>query len=159
MNKLLITFLLISHLAVGSAGFALGVYLLPILIAPSAPTTEEINDISMDATYSAIFTRDLKDSDAFHWGEGKVFVGNKSISLMGKLAPGPDYRLYLAKEFVETEAKFKALKPQMVQVGNIDTFENFVVDVSEEIDTDEFNTVIVWCERFNEFITAAQYKD
>lgn len=80
------------------------------------------------------FTKDLKDSDAFHWGEGKVFIGNESITLMGNLAPGPDYRLYLSPEFVETEERFVQLKSSMVQVGSVVTFENFVVDVPEGIE-------------------------
>jgi len=37
--------------------------------------------------------------------------------------------LYLAPQFVETEAEFAPLKPQMVRVGDVKTSENFVVDV------------------------------
>lgn len=56
------------------------------------------------------------------------------------------------------EAKFNQIKSTMVQVGNVNTFENFVVAVPDGIDTAKFNTVIVWCERFGEFITAARYQ-
>ena len=158
MKKSVVVMLLGSHLLVGGIGFGLGIYLLPILIAPTAPTLMEVNEISASANYSAAFTRELEGSDAFHWGEGLVFVGEESITLMGKLAPGPDYRLYLSPEFVETEAQFEALKSSMVEVGPINTFENFVVDVPEGIDPSQFTTVIVWCERFGEFITAAEYQ-
>lgn len=118
----------------------------------------EINERSKKAVYSATFTRDLKDSDAFHWGDGQVFIGNESITFMGNLAPGPDYRLYLSPEFLETEERFAELKSSMVQVGAINTFENFVVDVPEGIEPSKFNTVIVWCESFGEFITSAKYQ-
>ena len=77
---------------------------------------------------------------------------------MGKLAPGPDYKLYLASEFVETEADFNRLKSTMVRVGDVKTFENFAVKVPADINPSNYNTVIVWCESFGEFITSAKYR-
>jgi len=77
---------------------------------------------------------------------------------MGTLAPGPDYKLYLSPQFIETEAEFNRLKNTMVRVGDVKTFENFVVDVAPGIDPLNFNSVIVWCESLGEFITAAQYQ-
>lgn len=158
MKKLTIAALLVSHLLVGAVGFGLGIYVLPILIAPEAPTMAEVNKISESASYSGMFSRDRQDSDAFHWGEGNVYVGKQAVTLMGELAPGPDYRLYLSKEFVETEEKFKQLKPDMVMIGGVNTFENFVVDMPSDIDPSQYTTVIVWCERFSEFISSARYQ-
>lgn len=155
MKRLL---LLASHLLALAIGFALGIYALPILIAPSAPSPQDIAAQSGPAQWTVQFRRDLKDSDALHWGEGTVSVGPTSISLLGKLAPGPNYKLYLSPEFVETEADFERLKPQMVQVGDVKTFENFLVPVPPGTDPGRFNTVIVWCEAFSQFITAAQYR-
>ena len=150
--------LLISHGLIGAAGFAAGIYALPILIAPDAPSAAEVSAASASATFTAEFRRDLKDSDALHWGEGKVSVGASSISHIGKLAPGPDYKLYLSPEFVETESDFKRLKPQMALVGDVRTFNNFVVQVPSGIDPSQYSSVIVWCETFGEFITSAKYK-
>ena len=62
---------------------------------------------------------------------------------MGELAPGPDYKLYLSPKFVETESDFNRLKPSMVRVGDVKTFENFVVNVPASIDPSDFNSVIV----------------
>lgn len=150
--------LLISHLAFGFAGFAAGIYALPILTAPPAPTEAEVKAQSSDAMYTAQFRKDLQDSDALHWGEGNVSISKNVITLMGELAPGPDYKLYLSPEFVETEADFNRLKPGMVQVGDVKTFENFVVGVPETIDPSQFNSVIIWCESFGQFITAGKYQ-
>lgn len=150
--------LIISHGLVGLFGFALGIYMLPILTAPPAPSESEIQTMSSQAQFSAEFKKDLQDSDAFHWGEGKVSIGSDFITLMGKLAPGPDYKLYLSKTYVETENEFNRLKETMVQVGDVKTFENFAIKVPDTIDPGEFNSVIVWCESFGEFITAAQYQ-
>ena len=150
--------LIATHCAVGVAGFAIGIYALPILTAPPAPSETAIEAISSQAKYTAEFRRDLEDSDALHWGEGKVSVGSESITLMGKLAPGPDYKLYLSPEFVETESEFNRLKSNMVRVGDVKTFENFVVEVPPGIDPSAFNSVIVWCEAFGQFITSAKYR-
>lgn len=150
--------LLGSHLAVLGFGFALGVYFLPVLTAPPAPSAAEVAAQAQVAQWTAQFRRDLKDSDALHWGEGRVTVAARSIALAGELAPGPDYKLYLSPEFVETEADFLRLKAAMVRVGDVRTFSNFVVAVPEPIDVARYITVIVWCESFGQFITAARYR-
>ncbi len=150
--------LILSHLAVAGAGFALGIYALPILMAPEAPPVQDAATLAQGATYTGEFRRDLADSDFLHWGEGRVYVSRDNITFQGELAPGPDYRLYLSPEFVETEAAFEQLKPQMREVGPVKTFENFVLDVPETVDLADYNTVIVWCESFGQFITAARYQ-
>lgn len=155
MKKLVLCF---THLAAAAAGFAAGIYLLPIFTAPAAPSASEVAQQAGTALYKGEFRRDLKDSDALHWGEGTLSVGRASIALAGRLAPGPAYRLYLSPEFVETEADFLRLKPRMVQVGAIDTFENFIVTVPPSVDVTQYNAAIVWCEAFSQFITSARYR-
>ena len=150
--------LIVSHGIFAAVGFAAGIYALPILIAPAAPSVAEVSSVAAGAIYSAEFHRDLEDSDAFHWGEGKVSIGTDSISLMGMLAPGPDYKLYLSPEFIETETEFNRLKSQMALVGDVKTFDNFLVEVPPGIDPSRYTSVIVWCETFGEFITSARYK-
>jgi hypothetical protein len=153
-----IIILLISHIIVGSIGFALGIYTLPILIAPKSLTESEISTLSSQAKYFAEFKPELKDSDTFHWGEGSVSVGTEYITFVGELAPGPDYKLYLSPEFVETENIFNSLKAKMVLVGDVKTFKNFAVAVPTDININKYNTVVVWCEAFGEFITSARYR-
>lgn len=147
-----------SHLLTLALGFGLGVYALPILIAPPAPAASEVAAQQQAATFKGTFRRDLKDSDALHWGEGIVSVAPRTIGLTGKLAPGPDYKLYLSPEFVETEADFKRLKPQMVRVADVKTFDSFLVDVPPGVDVARYKAVIIWCETFGQFITAARYQ-
>ncbi len=147
-----------THGFVGFVGFAGGIYALPILTAPPAPNTAAITTAALKAQYSAEFSRELKDSDALHWGEGTVSIGAKFITLEGSLAPGPDYKLYLSPEFVETEADFNRLKSTMVQVGDVNTFANFIVEVSPGVNPANFSTVIIWCESFGQFITSAKYQ-
>lgn len=129
MKTRTVAVLIATHCVVGIVGFGIGIYTLPILTAPPAPSDSEVKAMSSQAKYTAEFRRDLKDSDALHWGEGTVSVGSISITLMGKLAPGPDYKLYLSPKFVETEEDFNRLKTNMVRVGDVKTFENFVVNI------------------------------
>lgn len=154
-----IILLMASHFLVGALGFGVGIYALPILIAPPAPSVSDVQASSLQAEFSGEFKKDLQDSDRFHWGEGKVTVGKDFVTLMGELAPGPDYKLYLSPQFVETEDDFNRIKASMVQVGDVKTFENFVVNVPADIDPAQYNSVIIWCETFGEFITAAKYKE
>ena len=46
----------------------------------------------------------------------------------------------------------------MVEAGDVKTFNNFMVELPEGLDPAEFNTVVVWCESFSQFISAAQYR-
>jgi hypothetical protein len=88
-----------------------------------------------------------------------VTLSPQQVVFTGRLAPGPDYKLYLSPEFVETEADFKRLKSTMLRVGDVKTFENFIVTLPEGTDPSRFTSVIVWCETFSQFITAAQYRE
>ena len=150
--------LLLSHALALLVGVALGVYFLPILTAPQGPSAQQVTAQAGPAAYQGQFRRELKDSDALHWGEGQLSVSAQSIGLVGELAPGPDYKLYLSPQFVETEAEFERLKARMVRVGDIKTFKNFLLQVPATVNIEDYRAVIVWCEAFGQFITAAQYK-
>ena len=150
--------LLATHSFVLIFGFALGIYLLPILTAPDSIEISKINDYEKKSLYQTEFIRDLRGSDPWHWGEAKVTISNKKITVNGFIAPGPDYKLYLLNSFVEHEDEFLPIKENAKYVAEVKSFENFVVDVPSDINVSEFNTVVIWCESFNEFITAAQYR-
>ena len=156
MTRLLL--LAATHVAALAIGFALGIYALPILTAPEAPSASAVTAAAGGAEFKGEFRRGLKDSDLLHWGEGTVSVSTSAVALMGRIAPGPDYKLYLSPEFVETEADFLRLKPKMARIGDVKTFENFIVPVPAGIDPKAYTTVIVWCESFGQFITAARYR-
>jgi hypothetical protein len=156
MRKLLL--LLASHAVALAAGVALGIYLLPILTAPQGPAAADLRAASTQARYTGEFKRDLKGSDALHWGEGRVTVSPAAVALQGRLAPGPAYRLYLVPEFVETKSDFVRLKERSLAVGDIKTFENFLVPLPAGTPLENYTTVVVWCEAFSQFITAARYR-
>lgn len=147
-----------SHGTVLLIGFALGIYLLPILTAPPSLDRAMLAETAQSALYQAEFQRDLKGSDFLHWGEGTVSVSPTRITHQGNLAPGPDYKLYLVPEFVEDEAEFLAVRDTAQRLGDIKTFDGFLVDVPSTVDIEAYTTVLVWCETFGEFISAAKYR-
>lgn len=156
MLRLLI--LLISHGAMLAVGFALGIYFLPILTEPNGPDAAALSAAAEGARYEVPLTRDLKGSDLLHWGEGTISLSESRIVHKGELSPGPDYKLYLVKEFVDDEAGFLKVKDTAVRLGDIKTFDGFIIDVPEGVSIDDYTTVLVWCEAFGEFITAGKYR-
>jgi len=150
--------LLVSHGIAMAAGFALGIYLLPILIAPSAPSDAEVAQASGKAIYSTRFNKDLPGSDFLHWGVGEISISTRRVSFTGELAPGPDYRLYLTPTLALDEQQFLAIKESSAYIGDVKTFDNFILSIPENVNPADFSAVLVWCETFGEFITAASYQ-
>ena len=153
-----ILLLSLSYLAVFTLGFGLGVYLLPILSAPPPPTTAQVQSASQAPLFSGTFRRDLKGNDLFHWGEGQLTLTRAAAVFQGRLAPGPAYRLYLVKGFVETEQEFLRVKESALPVGEIRTFETFILPLPAQARLEDYDTAVVWCESFSRFITAAKYR-
>ncbi|MGC6454046.1 MAG: DM13 domain-containing protein [Candidatus Puniceispirillaceae bacterium] len=136
-------------------GFALGVYFLPILTAEDGLDTAALAQLEASAERSGTFTRDLPGSDAFHWGEGVVRVSDSRIWLDGRIAPGPDYKLYLTPLLARDEAEFLEIKDRSVRIGDIKAFTNFSLEVPAGVRVGDYPALLIWCEAFGEFITAA----
>ena len=99
---------------------------MPIIKAPSSPDAAMLKEKAQSALFTAELTRDLKGSNFLHWGEGTISVSKDEIVHEGKLAPCPDYFVYLTNEFVKDEAGFEALKDQARRVGPVKTFGGFL---------------------------------
>jgi hypothetical protein len=149
--------LVFSHGVVLMLGFALGIYSLPILTAPISPNTAVLTELMQQSHYVGSFSAERIDSDFLHKGEGQFTVGPSSISFIGKLSPGPNFKLYLSPEFIETKADFLAKKAMMVDVAYVNTFDNFSVKLPADIDPSKYTTVIIWCESFEQYITSGSY--
>ena len=65
--------LTVSHGVAIAAGVAIGIYSLPILIAPQPPALSERQSAANAAIYSGRFHKDLRGSDFFH--SEKTFFG------------------------------------------------------------------------------------
>lgn len=136
-------------------GFTLGIYTLPILTAEKGLNEAEIAGLKVSVKRSGSFVRDLEGSDIFHWGEGVIMVSDEMVWLDGEVSPGPDYRLYFAPAFVETKQDFLAIKDQSVEIGSVGALRNFSLPLPDGVVLDEYPAVVIWCETFSAFITAA----
>lgn len=151
--------LIITHLVTLVAGFIVGIYMLPILTAPRAPDPAAFASAAAEPFYTGRFVRKLKGSDLVHWGEGEVRVSRNRIAHIGRLAPGPDYKLYLAPKFIDTKEAFLKIKDQSLLVGDVRTFDGFIANVPAGVDVGDYKAVVIWCEAFGQFISAAEYQD
>ena len=149
--------LITTHLVMLAIGFAVGVYTLPILTAPPTPDPAALQNVATEALYAGRLVRNLKGSDLLHWGEGEVRVSRNRIGHIGRLAPGPASKLYLAPNFVDTKEAFLLIKGKSIRVGDVKTFTCFILDVPAGIDIRDYNAVVIWCEAFDQFISAAEY--
>ncbi|MFY8299316.1 DM13 domain-containing protein [Pseudoalteromonas sp. SS15] len=155
MNKL--KFLLLAVL-IYLSGFVSGIYMLPTLMAPPTPSMLEFATATLNTKYQAIIPESLSGSDFLHFGEGTFSLSEKNIVFQGTLSPGPDYQVYLSPIFVEDEPQFLQHKQLMVRVGEVKSFNGFILEVPKNVDISEYSNVVIWCEAFQEFITAANYK-
>lgn len=147
-----------THAGVLVLGFGLGVFLLPILTAPDAPDAAMLEEKASNALFTATLTRELRGNDFLHWGEGQISVTPTQIVHEGRLAPGPDYKVYLVPTFVAHEDEFPPIKSSARLIGDVKSFKGFLLDVPDGVDVSAYTTVLVWCEAFSEFITAAKYR-
>ncbi|GAC1321490.1 MAG: DM13 domain-containing protein [Collimonas sp.] len=148
----------ISHLLVLAIGFGGGIYFLPILTAGAGPTAAELKLATSEALHTGVFKKDLPGSDFLHWAQGTVAVSADLIAFDGSIAPGPDYKLYLTSEYVDNKADFLKVKERALRVGKVNTFEGFIVKLAQPVDLSRYNTVVIWCETYSQFISAAQFR-
>lgn len=148
---------LVTHAVVLVIGFMLGIYFLPILTAPEAPSISDIQTTDQ-VLYRGAFKKDLPGSDLFHWGEGALSITPSAINFIGSIAPGPDYQLYLTENLIESEQAFLSVKEQSLKVGPVKTFDNFIVPMSDSTVLEKYTAVLIWCESFSKYITAASYR-
>ena len=143
-------------------GFMLGVYFLPILTAEAGAEQAVVEQAMAQALRRGVFRRDLDGSDWAHWGEGDIVLsveqGRQFLTLNGEVAPGPDYKLYLTPELAVTKEEFLAIKDRSARVASIKTYRNFRVEVPASINPSAYAAVLIWCESFSEFITAAELR-
>ena len=144
----------------GTGGFLLGVYTLPILVEwRHGVQDREAPPEVVEGDPSGAFDRNSPGSDAAHWGEGELRVSQGELVFEEnvRLSPGPDYRVYLTKTFVQTREEFLEIKPGAVEIASLEVFSGpLAFPIPPEIDTDVYDNVVVWCEAFAMYIASAR---
>jgi hypothetical protein len=132
-----------THLVALAIGIRIGLYALPLLNEPAPPDESALRTTRTDPLHKRRFQRNLKGSDLLHWGDGEVRILKDRIAHEGRIAPGPDYKLYLAPHFVDTRTAFLDIKHLSRRIGAIKTFSGFIVEVPVNVDVSDYTTVVV----------------
>ena len=112
---------------------------------------------------SGAFNPDARGSDGLHRGSGDValvnFMGKDRLVFMDNfhVTNGPDYKVYLlGHSDIQSEKEFKPIKQESHQLDSLVQFSGFqVFTLPPDMDPDEVQSVLVWCEAFSEFISNA----
>lgn len=147
-----------THGVALAGGFALGIYLLPILTAPPSVDAAVLAAAAEDALYTVEFAQDLPGNDATHWGTGTISLTSDQIVHQGELSPGPNFIAYLVPEFVTHEDDFLPLKDDSFAIGPVMTFDGFALNLPDSVNLEDYTTVLIWCEAFSEFIASAEFR-
>ncbi len=153
-----VLFRILTHLLFLIIGVYLGMYLLPILTESPKPNSTLIDLALENSKYETVFVRDLPGSNILYWGQGQLSLSEKNIVFQGKLSPGPDYKLYLTKNYVDDKESFLKIKTNAFLIGDINSFNGFVLKITPSVNIHNYNSVVIWCESFSQFITSARYK-
>ena len=79
MRKRFAIALLASHVVAAALGFAAGVYVLPILVAPPGPDELTLETAARESRFVGRFSPDRTDSDALHYGDGEILLQPPSL--------------------------------------------------------------------------------
>ncbi|EGQ6362428.1 DM13 domain-containing protein [Escherichia coli] len=158
MNKKFKAALLASHLALFSIGFGVGIYILPVLTAEKNATDDEVKSVKDNFRYQGTFVKNQKGSNAVHWVDGKLYVNDEAIAFEGSVAPGPDYKIYLTKTQADDRESFMKIKEESLYIGDLKNFGNFKKSLPNGVNIDEYTTVQIWCEKFEQFIGSASFR-
>ena len=111
-----------------SIGFGLGVYFLPIFTTEKGPDIASIAALSLRRCFAAFLSGICRGQlDCFE----VIMLNADRISLDGKVAPRPDYRLYLTPKYVETGCGIQTITAQSLQIGPIKAFESLFHSINQ----------------------------
>lgn len=158
MKRKIKVILLASHLTLFSVGFGAGIYMLPVLTAENNASAEQIKAVKQSARYTGQFVKNQKGSDYLHWAEGTLYISDDDLAFEGKVAPGPDYKIYLTKTQAHDNDSFNEIKEDSLYIGDLKNFGNFIKKIPDGVVIDNYTTVQIWCERFEQFIGSAAYR-
>ena len=148
----------ITGAVLGTAfGVALGFFLFPFIFPP-APAAEQLTTADRASVVLAQGTFiHANPSDPIHWGKGSASVRADSVFLSEdfEVGPGPKFHVYLVpKGQIRSSGDLAGQK--FVDLGRLRSFkgsQRYVIPAG--VDLANFQSVIIWCERFSVLISPA----
>jgi len=137
-------------------GVALGFFLFPFVFPPP-PAMERLTEADRSRLVVTGTFVHANPSDPVHWGRGNVSVYERAVFLEPdfEVGPGPAFHVYLVPK--ASIRKSSDLGDAMfVDLGGLRAFKGSQrYPIPAGVDLKNYQSVIIWCERFSVLISPA----
>ena len=140
-------------------GVALGFFIFPYVFPPPA-ATEQLADADRSKLVASGSFIHANPSDPVHYGKGRVSVYEHTVFLEPdfEVGPGPAFHVYLVpKASIRSSSDLKDV--MFVDLGGLRAFKGSQrYAIPPGLDLKNYQSVIIWCERFGVLISPADLK-
>jgi len=140
-------------------GVALGFFIFPYVFPPPAAAEQLADAERSNLVASGMFIH-ANPSDPVHYGKGRVSVYERTVFLESdfEVGPGPAFHVYLVpKASIRTSADVK--DTMFVDLGSLRAFKGSQrYSVPAGVNLKDYQSVIIWCERFGVLISPADLR-
>ena len=140
-------------------GVAVGFFIFPYVFPPPA-AAEQIADSERSTLVASGSFIHANPSDPVHYGKGRVSVYEHTVFLESdfEVGPGPAFHVYLVpKAPIRSSSDLKDV--MFVDLGGLRSFKGSQrYSIPPGVDLKQYQSVIIWCERFGVLISPADLK-
>ncbi|HEY7297382.1 MAG TPA: DM13 domain-containing protein [Xanthobacteraceae bacterium] len=140
-------------------GVAVGFFIFPYVFPPPA-AAEQITDAERSTLVASGSFIHANPSDPVHYGKGRVSVYEHAVFLESdfEVGPGPAFHVYLVpKAPIRSSSELK--DAMFVDLGGLRAFKGSQrYPVPAGVDLKQYQSVVIWCERFGVLISPADLK-
>ena len=140
-------------------GVAVGFFIFPYVFPPPA-AAEQIADSERSTLVASGSFIHASPSDPVHYGKGRVSVYQHTVFLESdfEVGPGPAFHVYLVpKAPIRSSSDLKDV--MFVDLGGLRAFKGSQrYSIPAGVDLKQYQSVIIWCERFGVLISPADLK-
>ena len=140
-------------------GVALGFFIFPYVFPPPA-ATEQLADAERSKLVASGSFIHANPSDPVYYGKGRVSVYEHTVFLESdfEVGPGPAFHVYLVpKAPIRSSSDLKDV--MFVDLGGLRSFKGSQrYSIPAGVDLKQYQSVIIWCERFGVLISPADLK-
>ena len=137
----------------------MGFFIFPYVFPPPA-ASEQIADAERTTLVASGSFIHANPSDPVHYGKGRVSVYEHTVFLESdfEVGPGPAFHVYLVpKAPIRSSSDLKDV--MFVDLGGLRAFKGSQrYSIPAGVDLKQYQSVIIWCERFGVLISPADLK-